>query len=360
MKTKKLIGLAAAAVILGSLAYVSSNSKKVRTPQEIGKPVLPGLDLSKVQQIELQQKNGNTLILKSMESGWILSSLFDYPADITKIRTSLLSIKDLKIGQSAPSSKVANADLLDLQDASGKSLATLRIGEQHTREATGQMAMYGGGPIPDGRYVSPGGSEKTYLVTDTLRLITENPASWADTEIVNIPSTDINGVALMKGDNAVVLSKQDGSWIPAGLKEDEEFDTSKSYALESALSSLSFETLADPAMSAEQLGLSTGTVFKAMLKNGESYTASIGNTMPGSAGRYMKISASFTPQGTNETVNAGLKAKIADFNEKTSKWNYVIPSYKADSMIKSRSDFIKKKEKEEKEELAPRREQSEL
>jgi hypothetical protein len=348
MKTKKLIGLAAAAVILGSLAFISNNSKKVKTPQETGKPVLPQLNLSKVQQIELNMKSGKKLVVKSSETGWTLSSLYDFPADITKIRSNLQSIKDMKIGQSASSSKVANADLIDLQDESGKSLASLRIGDQHMREATGQMAMYGGGSFPDGRYVSAGGEDKAYLVTETLRQITESPANWADVEIANIPSADISGIALMTGNDAVVLSKSDGSWTLAGLKENEEFDTSKSYSLESALSSLSFETLADPAMSAEQLGISTGMVFKAMLKNGESYTAKLGNMMPDNSGRYMKISAAFTPQGTNATINAGLKSKIADFNKKTAQWNYVIPSQKAGNMILTRSDLVKEKKKEEK------------
>ncbi len=354
MKTKKLIGLAVAALILGGVAYVSSSSKKVKTPPETGRLVIPELDLTKVQRIELSRNDGGKLVVTSTESGWTIASLYNYPADITKIREQLLAIKEMRIGGSASPSKVARADLLDLQDASGKSLATLRIGEQRTREATGQMAMYGGGAIPDGRYVAPGGSEKAYLVKESLSTIAETPANWADTEIANIPSADINGIALMQGDEAVILSKKESGWEMAGLKEEEEeFDTSKSYSLESALSSLAFTTLADPALSAADLGITTGMIFKATLKNGESYTASLGNEMPGGSDRYMKIAALFTPQGTNETINAGLKAKIDAFNERTSQWTYVIPSYKAGNMIKTRSDLVKAKVKEEPQEITP-------
>ena len=345
MKTKKLIGLAAVAIILGGLAYVSSNSKKVKTPSETGRLVLPKLDLSKIQQIELSKKGGDKLVLKSADSGWTIASLYNYPADITKIREHLLALKTMKVGQNASDSKVEDAALLDLLDESGKSLATLRIGAQHSRKATGQMAMYGGGSYPDGCYVSPGGSEKVYLVKETLSSITSKPGNWADTEIANIPSSDINGIAIMQGDDAVILSKKDDSWTLAGLGENEEFDTSKSYSLESALSSLSFNTLANPTMSAEQLGITTGTVFKATLKNGESYIASLGSELPDGSGLYMKIRASFTPQGTNETINAGLKAKIGGFNEKTSKWNYIISSHKAGNMRISHSDLVKEKEK---------------
>ena len=60
MKTKKLIGLAVAAVILGATAYMLNSGKKVKTPSTLGKPVLPGLDLSKIQKIELKGKDGKT------------------------------------------------------------------------------------------------------------------------------------------------------------------------------------------------------------------------------------------------------------------------------------------------------------
>jgi len=348
MKTKKLIGLSAAAVILVALAYISTQKTEIRTPSEVGKILLPKLDLGKIQQIELSKKGDKKLVLKGSDSGWTITSLYNYPADITKIRKNLLVLKDLKTGQRADSSKIANAELLDLQDESGKSLATLSLGEQHSRKATGQMAMYGPASIPDGRYVATGNSEKTYLVNETLTTLNTEPSNWADTQITDIPSSDINGIAIMHGDSAQLLSKQDGTWMLSGVEENEEFDTSKAYYLESALSSLSFKTLADPALNAEDMGITTGAVFKAMLKNGESYTASLGNEMQGSTDRYLKITAAFTPQGTNTTINTGLKAKIDAFNERTSQWTYVIPSSKAGNMIKTRADLVKEKVKEEK------------
>jgi len=151
----------------------------------------------------------------------------------------------------------------------------------------------------------------------------------------------------MKGADACILSKKEGSWTIAGLKKNEEFNSSSSYSLESALSSLKFNDLTDPAMADDKSGIATGSVYKVTLKNGEGYTASLGNTAEGGKDRYMKISATFTPQGTNETVNATARKKVETFNKNVSKWLYVIPSYKADSMMKTRSDLVKVKEKKE-------------
>jgi hypothetical protein len=346
MKANKLILLAVVAAILGVAAYMSSRSVNVKTPSQVGRELLPELDLSKVMKIELKCSDNENLLLSGGDDGWKINSLYDYPADITKIRERLLTLKSLKIGQKSSPEKIADADILDLQDSSGKSLTTLLIGDEHMRKATGRAAQFGGSSYPDGRYVSTGDKDEVWLVKETLSSFTPKPSNWADTQIISISSSDVNGIALMKQGESCILSKKDGEWSVAGLKDDEEFDTSASHSLESALSSLSFNNLADPALSDDDLGISTGAVFKVTIKSGESYTASLGSVVPDGTDRYMKIRANFTPQGTNETVNAEIRTKVENFNEKSSRWSYIIPSYKADSMMKSRADIVKKKEKQ--------------
>jgi len=130
----------------------------------------------------------------------------------------------------------------------------------------------------------------------------------------------------------------------------EEFDTSKSYGVESALNYLNFNTVVDPALTDEKLGISTGSVFKVTLKNGESYTAKIGAAAEGGTDRYFKISAAFSAVGTNATENATLAKKVEAFNAKAGKWAYTIASYGAENMTKARSDLVKAKEEPKKEE----------
>ncbi len=346
MKANKLILLAVVAAVLGVAAYMSSRSVKVKTPSQVGRELLPELDLSKVMRIELKCSDNENLLLSGSDDGWKINSLYDYPADITRIREHLLTLRNLKIGQKGSPDKIEDADLLDLQDSAGRSLATLLIGDEHMRKATGRATQFGGGAYPDGRYVSTGDKDEVWLVKETLSSFTPKPSNWADTQIISVSSSDVNGIALMKQGDSCILSKKDGEWSVAGLTDDEEFDTSASHSLESALSSLSFNNLADPALSDDELGISTGAVFKVTLKSGESYTASLGSAVPEGADRYMKIRANFTPQGTNETVNAEIRTKVESFNEKSARWSYIIPSYKADSMMKSRADIVKNKEKQ--------------
>jgi hypothetical protein len=85
------------------------------------------------------------------------------------------------------------------------------------------------------------------------------------------------------------------------------------------------------------------------LTSGERYTAKLGNALDAGTDRAFKISAAFTPVGTNATENAALAKKVETFNAKAGKWTYVIPSYNAENMTKSRADLVKPKEEPKKE-----------
>ncbi|MCL1920696.1 MAG: DUF4340 domain-containing protein [Kiritimatiellaeota bacterium] len=367
MTTKKLITLAAAAAVLGGLAYMSSNAKKLKTPALAGKPVLKTLDLEAVQRIEVSDNGQKGLTLESTDAGWVVSSLFGYPADITKIRENLLALADLKIGQVAKGKKLGDARLVDLQDAAGKSLATLRLGEMKMREATGQMAMYGGGAYPDGRYVATEG-DAVYLVKETLDAFDGDPNRWIDTQLAAVPVIQITSAEFTVEGERLTLAKNAGTWALDGLGEGEELDASKLHGIDSVLGRLSFSAVADPALTDEQLGFTTGAVFRVALTGGETYTATLGAAA--GADRYFKISAAFTPEdipvepAEGEDPNPAVRAsklsrnaKIAemvnDFNAIAGKWVYLIPAYTADAMTKRRADVVKPKEPPKPEEEAP-------
>ena len=344
MTQKNLITLGIVAAALAGTAYFTSSSKKMKAPSLVGKPVLQAFDLSEIAKIEAGANDGKKLVLASTDDGWSIQSLYGYPADIAKIRENLLKLKDLKAGHVASGKKLENPGLIDLQNAAGKSLATLRLGEKHIRQPSGEMAQFGGGGYPDGRYVAGDGSDTVVLVKETLEAFDGDPKSWTDSQIVAVTSSDVTAIELTRDGNTASLAKKDGAWTLDGLGEKEEFDTSKSYGVESALSYLHFNTVADPALTEEQLGMATGAVFKVSLKTGESYTAKIGQTAEGTSDRYFKISAAFSPASTNATENASLEKKVADFNVKSGKWTYTIASYSADNMTKIRADFVKTKE----------------
>ena len=352
MTNKKLIILTAVAAVLVALAYLSSSSKKMKAPSLVGKPVVKKFDMSAVARIEAGPA-AKKLVLASTDAGWVIESLYGYPADITKIRENLLKLVDLKAGHVASGKKLDDPILVDLQNAEGKSLATLRLGDKHMRQPTGEMAQFGGGGYPDGRYVAADGSDTVVLVKDSLDAFDGDVKSWTDTQIASVPSADVTAAEMTRDGKTVKLVKKDGTWTLDGFGAKEELDTSKTYSVESALSYLNFNAVVDPALTDEQLGLTTGAVFTVALKNGERYTAKIGGVAEGGTDRYIRLNAAFTPVGTNETENAELTKKVDAFNAKSGKWAYAISSYNAENMTKGRADFVKPKE-EPKDEEAPK------
>ena len=340
MTTKNIVVLAGAAAVLGAAAYLTSSGRKFKTPSLNGKPVLAQFEAADVAGIEV----GGKLKLAAGEKGWTVESLYGYPADMTKIRENILKLQELKVGQVARGRKIASPSKVELKGAGGKTLAALEMGEQHRSKPRGQMAQFGGGGYPDGRYVKF--RDEVVLVKDALDAFDGDFKKWTDTRICAVPSGDVTDVVFAKKGEKVELKRKDSSWELAGLGAKEELDTSKTYSLDSALSYLDMTGVADPKLTEAELGFATGAVYTVKLKDGKSYTAKIGNQS--GADRYFKVSAAFTPVGTNTVENAALEKAVKEFNDRTAKWTYTIASYSADSMSKERKDLVKAKEEPKK------------
>ena len=342
MTTKTLAVLGAAAVVLGGAAWYLNQGKQMRAPSLVGKKILPAFDVSAVGRLEIG--GAKPVKLVADDKGWRVETLYGYPADVTKIRENLLKLTELKVGQVANGRKIASPVTVDIQDAAGKSLAALPLGETHTSKPKGQAAMYGGGGYPDGRYVLF--QDKTVLVKEPLEAFDGDPKKWVDARIASVTASDVQTVRFAQGKEEVKLTRKDSSWQLAGLGPKEELDTSKTYSLDSALSYLDFTTVADPKKTDAELGFTTGAVYTVSLKNGQSYTAKIGGKNGGD--RWVRLSAAFTAVGTNKTENAACEKTVKEFNDKVAKWTYAISSYSADSMTKKRADLVKAKEEPKK------------
>ena len=325
MTSKNLNILVGAAVVLGVAAYFVGSGSKPSAPKLNGKAILPGLNAADVARIEI----GGKLTLAAGDKGWVVESLHGYPASRDKIAENLLKLTELKVGQVARGRKLGTETAVTLKDASGKAIAELKLGDTHSKKPTGQAAMYGGGGYPDGRYLAFDG--ETVLVKDTLDAFDGDAKKWCETRIASIPSSDVTAVSYRHGDELVELEKGTNStWVLKGLGPKEELDTSKTYSLDSALSYLDFNSVADPKLTEAELGFSTGAVYTVTVKDGSNTVkrvAHVGNKVKGGTDRYFKLD--------------------------DGKWVFTISSYSAENMMKKRSDLVKAKEEPKKDEAKP-------
>ncbi len=368
MKGKTLITLVIAAAVLGGLAVLTSNRKHRPMPAEVGKALLPGLALDKVARVTLVA-DGKTSTVSRVDDAWAVAEKHNYPADFGKLKGALVKLADLKVGQTVTVGDAQKAGLkltpetasrLVLEDEAGATLASVMIGE--TREA--QSATSGRGGYPDGRFVSTDGGKTVSLVADALHDFAEtDPTRWVNAEVANLTGSDVAGIRVTGPDRAPVELARgaDGKLTLGNLAEGETFDDSKVYALESALSYLRFEDIADPAMTDDAMGFGAPVIYEATTKKGVLHVVKIGGKAGESENRYARFSVSYAGAGTpvpadeteeakktREAEEGKVRDEAAALNRKLANWTYVIPSYKAETMLKPRTDLLKQKTDEEK------------
>ncbi|MBQ0033148.1 MAG: DUF4340 domain-containing protein [bacterium] len=309
MSNKGLIGLAVVAVVLGGAAYFLNGGAKSSTPKLNGKAVVPGLDASEDPNID----NGTQLALPAGDKGWTVTTLNGYPADREKIVENLLKLRELKVGQVVRGKALDATTPVVLKDAAGKELAKLELGPKHEKWGHGRYAKFDGASV---------------LLSDSLDAYEGDAKQWCNTRIASIPSSDVTAVSYKRGNELVELTKGTNStWVLKGLTDKEELDTSKTYSLDSALSYLDFNSVADPKLTEAELGFATGAVYTVTYKDGSNTVkrvATVGNTVKGGSDRYFKMD--------------------------NDKWIFTISSYSAENMMKTRKDLVKAKEEPKKEE----------
>ena len=309
MTTKNLVILGVVAIALGGTAYFLNGGAKSSVPKLNGKAVVPGLDASEVAKIEI----GTKLALAAGEKGWTVTTLNGYPADREKIVENLLKLRELKVGQVVRGKTLDATTPVILMDAAGKELAKLELGPKHEKWGHGRYAKFEG---------------ESVLVSDALDAFEGDAKQWCNTRIASIPSADVTAVSYRHGNELVELTKGTNStWVLKGLTAKEELDTSKTYSLDSALSYLDFNSVADPKLTEAELGFATGAVYTVTYKDGSNTVkrvATVGNTVKGGSDRYFKMD------------NAD--------------WVFTISSYSAENMMKTRKDLVKAKPEPKKEE----------
>ena len=308
MNNKSLIILGAIAIALGGAAYYLNGGAKSSAPKLNGKAVVPGLDASTVAKIEV----GTKLALAAGDKGWTVTSLSGYPADREKIVENLLKLRELKVGQVVRGKSLDVTTPVVLKDSAGKELAKLELGPKHEKWGHGRYAKFAGASV---------------LVSDSLDAFDGDAKLWCNTRIASIPSTDVTAVRYACGNEVVELEKGTNStWTLKGLTDKEELDISKTYSLDSALSYLDFNSVADPKLTEAELGFATGHVYTVTYRDGSNTVkrvATVGNKVKGGSDRYFKMD------------NAN--------------WVFTISSYSAENMMKQRKDLVKQKSEPKKE-----------
>ena len=393
MKIKTLVILVGLAVLFGALAYYSAQKKKpFSSPSAIGSKVLPNLQVNRVGKIVITSKDGVTTVAKSKEK-WVVASRFNYPANFDKVADAIRELSELKVGQTvnaspsqldafnlvSPASSGTNrpansGTLLELRDEKDGFLASLLIGKGFMRQqaAPSMETMMGFGGYSDGQYVQSVDG-KVYLVAKSLERMTESAKTWLADNFIDAPATDIKEISVSGPDRAAIKltrAKDGDAFTLADLRPEEgTIEVSKTSQITGALNRLGFDDVADPALTLKETGLDRPIIFKATTKDGLIYTLQLGNTLTNDTfDRYLMISVTNEPAVDQQTTGKPKEETVKKEEEKAPEkknaseqaaalngtfgsWIYVIKSYRAEPILLTRNDLIKKPEPPKTEEI---------
>ncbi|HBA85588.1 MAG TPA: hypothetical protein DCZ95_16010 [Verrucomicrobia bacterium] len=380
MKLKNLLILTAAALCLGLAAYWTTLQKKqARVPSEgrMGALLLPKLAdpdvLNGIEKIVVD--NGlSTVTVAKADGFWVSPAKDDYPANFDRIREFLQGLSELKIGQTVtanaetmkrmgllpaaaaePNDGEVQGLLVTLWNGAGQPVESLRIGKEHRRnapmEAEGMMTMGAPMGFADGRYVAVDG--KGYLVTETFADLPREALGWLDQTLLNVDPAEIVQLSVSNRQNGLIQLARRGAesvFSVEGLQDDEQTQTGPVAELTALFSRLSFiDVLGEPAPG-EGPGFDKATTITARTKDGEIYTLQIGDRPEGSPDRYARVVVSLDADSIAKSTNtvseadaASLQKEVDRYNEKLSKWTYVIPSYRINGLLDGREKFVAKK-----------------
>jgi hypothetical protein len=387
MNRKQLTLLIVFGVVLGGLGYWAYQKRqgsyeRGSSADDGQQKVLKGVPdnaIRDVAQVTIKQ-GSNEVNLAVQGEGWTVKERGGYPANFNTISDTVKKLWDLKVtrrlevGPSRlPQLKLTKADgtFVDLKDDKGKSIASLTLGLQSTKEAREDSPFGGGGSFPNGRYVMRGEDVKTVaLVSDPVNLDAK-PEDWLNKDWFKVEKIKSVAVVSTNATNSWKLARETetAEWKFDATNANETVDSAKTSGLNYLLSSPTFnDVIVDP--KPEKTGLDKPAIATIETFEGFTYSIKMAKMAEGDENYALQVSVAgnFLPKervaGKDEKPEdktkldkefADSRKKLEDKlkNEKAfEKWTYVVPKYTVDNLLKERKDFLAEKKEEPKTEEA--------
>jgi len=377
MNRNQLILLLVALAVIGGAGLMLLNRHDESwssAGSKLGQKLLPDFKVNDVADIHIKGESDLNLVKK--DNKWRVAERNDYPANFSDISDLLIKMGDLKIAQdepigpsqlgrmqlAAPGSGVEAATLVEFKDAQGKVIQSLLLGKKHVRKSERASAMpYGGGDMPDGRYVMlKDNSQDLLTVSDPLNSLDPKPAAWLDKDFFKIEKLKTISFVSTNATNSWTLTRatESSPWVLLNLKAGEVLDSNKVSSLSSTLSYPSFVDVAANASPA-QTGMDKPLLVNITTFDHFDYALKIGSKTPeNNYNLQVSITGDFPANRVpekNETADAAKKLDaVFQDNLKVSQdkvkhlqsfddWTYLVSSWTIDPLIRDRSQLMVEK-----------------
>jgi hypothetical protein len=347
MSPKTLVSLLIALVLFGGVAYYMNKKPEARVRVSgvgAGELALPALDVNNINAIELVSMSA-TIQLARASSGWVVESLYEYPAQFSPIAGFLRKLNELKVSQVLRDGEATLAELgldegafapdrlgVTLSYSTGQSPVRFVLGaNKEARDTTG-MGM----AFPRSRFMRVG-EGPSLVVDETFTELGQRSVDWIERELFTLNASDVTAVEVALEDESYVLSRgEDGSYDLSDLAEAESVDSSAALRLFQGLQMVRFDEVMDPeeAIDEEQ---SDRVVFNT--SKGMTYKLTIGREVT-EGSRWLSVQYSDVSE---DSSNAD---EVARLNGKHGAWHYKMPAAVMNALTPARETLIAKPEEE--------------
>lgn len=333
MNRNTLLTLAAVTTALLLIAILVSGPGQ--QTGESGALLLPDLksSLNEIDQITIVGKEGrNIASLEKNDTQWTLAERGSYPVDLGKLRQILITLADAIIIEE----KTANPEFYDrlgVEDVAQADASGHRI---DLRGATVNASIIiGNSNSGTHTFVRRAGEPESWLVSGLIELA-DDPVTWLDRDLIDIPATNIASVTITQPDGGVLRVAQPSPEQSGFEVLDLPKDRKLSYegiagTIGGALSNLTLENVQSAAgFQSNQLDpvVARFETFDGLIVEARSYQSDDSLQVLFSA--FVSDSAPNT-EATTELADT-LTARLAP-------WVYTLPAHQADQLV-SRMDNL--------------------
>lgn len=365
MKSRQLILLVIAALVLGGgglWVLQQRNAGFDRSKSNMGGSLLGPFDGASISAVRITQGT-NVVNIVSDGQTWVVRERGNYAANRADLSSFVRKLADLKVtrpvkvGASRLPLLQLSGDastLVELLDASGKPVKTLRLGKQSVRGGGEDDMMGGGGGFPDGRYVQVG--EAISLINDPLSNAQPKPENWIAKEFIKVEQPLSVQITHPDATNSFTLTRTNefSDWTLVEATATETLDKNKLFSFNSLLSGPSFNDLIlNPDLA--KLGLDQPTQALIKTASGLTYALKVGKpegenypvqvTVTGTLVRERTPAADEKPED-KERLDKEFKEKLAKLEQKLKteegfgKWTFTVSKWTIDPVLKKRSELM--------------------
>ncbi len=315
------------------------------TPSITGRDFIQGLDVSRVDKIEIRDQEKEIVLSKNGKS-FLLSKHSEYPADTEKVNDLLYKLASIKLDSEITDGDSKSFDLGDkefkyeisLVDERGRPITAFRVGKSVKQK---------------GHYLRFLKENKIYLSESPIHFSVE-PKNYVIKKLLTLNS-EVESLELTKKSQSLSFQTQEGedkqkAWIAAGIPPKKlEISSIESYLTSlKGLELIQFylsdaDEVQDLDLEAKiEVATENNLSYQLeLLKKEDKYFVRMG-VNPLQMPATVEISQSDSSEELKKVEGLLVVQDLAKkFNLKHSGWIYEIPAHQAEALLKERKDFLK-------------------